>query len=57
MKLNISNIKEVYSFANGQTLTNNYGLILLNEDGDVYIISLYSLIMGKKDVTKNRKSK
>ena len=52
MKLNISNIKEVYSFANGQTLTNNYGLILLNEDGDVYIISLYSLIMGKKDVTK-----
>ena len=52
MKLNISNIKEVYSFANGQTLANNYGLILLNEDGNVYIISLYSLIMGKKDVTK-----
>lgn len=52
MKLNISNIKEVYSFAEGQTLANNYGLILLNEDGDVYIISLYSLIMGKKDVTK-----
>ncbi len=51
MKLNTSNVKEIYAFASGQTFNNNYGLILLNEDGTVSIISLYSLITGNQNVT------
>ena len=51
MKLNTSNAKEIYAFASGQTFNNNYGLILLNEDGTVSIISLYSLITGNQNVT------
>ncbi len=51
MKLNTSNVKEIYTFASGQTFNTNYGLIFLNEDGTVSIISLYSLINGNMDVT------
>ena len=51
MKLNTSNVNEIYAFASGQTFNNNYGLILLNEDGTVSIISLYSLITGNQNVT------
>ncbi len=51
MKLNTSNVDKVYSYAYGQALANNYGLILLNKDKTLSIISLYSLITGKADVT------
>lgn len=51
MKLNTNNVKKVYSYASGQALSSNYGLILLNEDKTLSIISLYSLINGKTDVT------
>lgn len=50
MKLNVKNIKKVYSFASGQTLQKNYGINLLNEDKTLSMISLYSLILGKTDV-------
>ncbi|MGN1329756.1 MAG: hypothetical protein ACI4VN_00230 [Clostridia bacterium] len=50
MKLNVSNIEAVYSYENGQALSTNYGLILLNKDKTLSIISLYSLINGKTDV-------
>ena len=52
MKLNIQNAKAVYSYAYGQSLTSNYGLIILSDDGTLSIISFYSLIMGKQDVTQ-----
>ena len=51
MKLNTSNVDKVYSFAYGQVIENNYGLILLNKDKTLSMISLYSLITGKADVT------
>ncbi len=51
MKLNASNVDKVYSFAYGQVIENNYGLILLNKDKTLSMISLYSLITGKADVT------
>ncbi len=51
MKLNTSNVDKVYSIAYGQVVSPNYGLILLNKDKTLAIISLYSLINGKTDVT------
>lgn len=51
MKLNVSGVKAVYSYANGQALNSNYGIFILKKDGTVYGISLYSLINGKKEVT------
>ena len=51
MKLNTSNVDKVYAYDYGQVLANNYGLILLNKDKTLSIISLYSLITGKADVT------
>lgn len=50
MKLNANNVKKVYSYAHGQMLLSNYGLILLNNDKTLSIISLYSLINGKTEV-------
>lgn len=52
IKLNTSNVSEVYSNVSGQTVMNNYGLILLNDDKTLSMISLYSLINGKTDVKK-----
>lgn len=52
MKLNIQDAKAIYSYTYGQDLNSNYGLIILSDDGTLGIISLYSLIMGKQDVTK-----
>ena len=51
LELKTSNVKDVYAYAVGQDLTSNYGLILLNDDGTVSIISLYSLITGNTSVT------
>lgn len=51
LKLNVSDVKNVYSYAYGQALSTNYGLIILKNDGNLYSISLYSLINGKTDVT------
>ena len=52
MKLNTNNVERVYTYEEGQALNSNYGLILLNNDGTLSIISLYSLINGKTDVKK-----
>lgn len=46
LKLDIGNAKKVYSYEHGQTLSNDYGLIILHEDNKLSIISLYSLING-----------
>lgn len=50
MKLNVSNVESVYTYEAGQVMQKNNGLILLNKDKTLSIISLYSLIHGKTDV-------
>ncbi len=50
MKLNVNNVDKVYSYDYGQSMAQNYGLILLNKDKSLSMISLYSLINGKTDV-------
>lgn len=50
MKLNATNVEKVYTYDNGQEIPDNYGLILLNKDNTLSIISLYSLINGKTTV-------
>lgn len=52
MKLNITNVRKVFIYEEGQSMNSNYGLIMLKEDGTLSIISLYSLINGKTDVKK-----
>lgn len=52
LKLNTSNVNKVYIFEYGQMLNKNYGLILLNNDNTISVISLYSLLKGKTDVKK-----
>lgn len=50
MKLNTNNVSNVYEYIYGQSMGNDYGLILLNEDKTVSMISLYSLINGNSNV-------
>lgn len=52
MKLNVKDVDNIYSYATGHTITDTTGLLLLNQDKTVSIISLKSLINGKTEVTK-----
>lgn len=51
MKLNTSNVEKIYSLAFGQGLATNYGIVLVNKDKTLSIISLYSMLNAKLDVT------
>lgn len=51
LKLNISNVDKVIMIGSTQTCTNQTGFIIIKKDGTVSAISLYSLLVGKPDVT------
>ena len=51
MKLNTSNVEKIYSLAFGQGLATNYGIVLVNKDKTLSIISLYSMLNAELDVT------
>lgn len=52
MKLNVKDVGNIYSYATGHTIKDTNGLLLLNQDKTVSIISMKSLINGKTEVTK-----
>ena len=52
MKLNVKDVDNIYSYAYGHTIKDTTGLLLLNQDKTVSIISVKSLINGKTEVTK-----
>lgn len=52
MKLNVKDVGNIYFYATGHTIKDTNGLLLLNQDKTVSIISMKSLINGKTEVTK-----
>jgi len=51
-ELAINDVVGIYVYEAGQTINNNYSLLLVKKDGSVEIISLYSLISGRTKTTE-----
>ncbi len=52
MELATNDVKGIYVYEFGQDINKNYSLLLVKEDGNVEIISLYSLITGRTKTTE-----
>lgn len=50
-KLNIANVDKVIMIGSTQTCANQTGFIIIKKDGTISAISLYSLLVGKTEVT------
>ncbi len=51
-ELSTDKVSGIYVYEAGQTINDNYSLLLVKEDGSVEIISLYSLISGRTKTTE-----